>query len=184
MVALTRFCSIRYIPLGSPTRRIYPRYVVNPGPPLFYKLTRANASFSTPNTFLAQDDPQDPHPLPPRAPDDSLLKAAISQVQWLTNSTVFANNSCALCTASLQVAQFLSLAAPDQGPAFFVFLCQQFKLSSTCNTTFGATTFGPVLTQVLANADVTGYDGQVTSFVFKSRPGTPSRVPDFWADVC
>ena len=95
--------------------------------------------------------------------------------QNVTNSMVFANNSCALCTASLQVAQFLSLAAPDQGPAFFVFLCQQFKLSSTCNTTFGATTLGPVLTQVLANADVTGYDGQVTSFVFKLRPGTPSR---------
>ena len=114
------------------------------------------------NTFcVAQDDPQDPHPLPPRAPDEALLQAAIAQVRWLSNNTVIANNSCALCTATLQVAKFLSLAAPEQGPPFFVFLCQQFKLSSACNTTYGATTLGPVLTQVLANADVSGYDGRV-----------------------
>jgi hypothetical protein len=128
-----------------------------------------------------QNDPQDPHPLPPRASDDSLLKAALSQVQWLANSTVFANNSCALCTATIQVAQFLSLSAPEQGPAFFVSVCQLFKLSSTCNTTFSATTLGPVLTQVLANADVTGYDGRVRSFVSKSRPRNPISVSlTFW----
>jgi hypothetical protein len=55
----------------------------------------------------------------------------------------------------------LALAAPEQGPAFFVFLCQQFKLSFSCNATFSATTLGPVLTQVLANADVAGHDGRV-----------------------
>ena len=55
----------------------------------------------------------------------------------------------------------LALAAPDQGPAFSVFLCQQYKLSSSCNTTYGATTYGSVLTQVFANADVSGYDGKV-----------------------
>ena len=55
----------------------------------------------------------------------------------------------------------LVLAAPDQGPAFSVFLCQQYKLSSSCNTTYGATTYGSVLTQVFANADVSGYDGKV-----------------------
>jgi sphingomyelin phosphodiesterase len=89
------------------------------------------------------------------------LQAAKTQVQWLLASTAFTNKSCPLCTAILQVAKFLSLAAPEQGPPFFVFLCQQFKLSSACNTTFSATTLGPVLTQVLANADVVGYDGQV-----------------------
>jgi hypothetical protein len=114
------------------------------------------------------------------------LKAAITQAQWLANSTVFANNSCALCTATLQVAKFLSLAAPEQGPAFFVFLCQQFKLTSTCNTTYGATTLGPVLTQVLANADVTGYDGRVrlSSSGWDPEPHLVSPILFyFWADL-
>ena len=79
----------------------------------------------------------------------------------MTSSAVFRNNSCALCIAVLQVAKFLSLAAPEEGPAFFVFACEGFKISSACNTTFGPTTLGPVLTQVLANANVSGYDGQV-----------------------
>ncbi|KAI0308376.1 Metallo-dependent phosphatase-like protein [Multifurca ochricompacta] len=110
---------------------------------------------------IPQNDPQDPHPLPPRASDPLLLQNAIAQVQGLFANTAFASNTCALCTATLEVAKFLSLAAPDQGPAFTVFLCQQFKLSSSCNTTFGATTLGPVLTQVFANADVSGYDGRM-----------------------
>jgi hypothetical protein len=86
----------------------------------------------------------------------------MQQVAWMVlNTTVFKNDSCSLCVAALQVAKFLSLAAPDQGPAFFIYLCTEFKISSTCNTTYSSTTLGPVLTQVLANADVSGYDGRV-----------------------
>ncbi|KAI9444617.1 Metallo-dependent phosphatase-like protein [Lactarius indigo] len=110
---------------------------------------------------IPQDDPQDPHLLPPRASGPVILRNAIAQVQGLFVNTAFANNSCALCTATLQVAKLLALSAPDQGPAFTVFLCQQYKLSTRCNTTFGATTLGPVLTQVFANADVSGYDGRM-----------------------
>ncbi|KAH9178518.1 Metallo-dependent phosphatase [Lactarius sanguifluus] len=110
---------------------------------------------------IPQNDPQDPHPLPPRASGPVILQNAIAQVQGLSVNSAFANNSCAFCTATLQVAKLLALSAPDQGPAFTVFLCQQFKLSSSCNTTFGATTLGPVLTQVFANADVAGYDGRM-----------------------
>jgi hypothetical protein len=100
----------------------------------------------------------------------------VSQVQFLTSSAVFRNDSCALCTAVLQVAKFLSLAAPEEGPAFFVFACQQFKISGACNTTFGPTTLGPVLTQVLANANVSGYDGRVR----RLGAGTTRRVRFFF----
>jgi len=110
---------------------------------------------------VAQIDTQDPHPLPPRVPDIALLENAQSQLKWLFANPTIASSNCALCIASLQIAKFLSLAAPDQTPPFFVLLCQQFKLSSNCNNTFSATTLGSVLTQVVANANISGYDGQV-----------------------
>jgi sphingomyelin phosphodiesterase len=125
-------------------------------------------SFAILNIF-AQDNTQDPHFLPPRASDGSLLQTAISQLKWLFTNPAIANNPCTLCTAALQIAKFLSLAAPEQGPAFFVALCQQLKLSSSCNNTFGPTTLGPVLTQVLAFANVSGYDGQVRAVALEPR---------------
>lgn len=85
----------------------------------------------------------------------------MTQVQGLANNPTFSNDECALCIAVLEIAKFLSLATPEQGPAFFVFLCQEFQLDDKCDATYGATTFGSVLTQVLANADVAGYDGTV-----------------------
>ncbi|KAN0134393.1 Metallo-dependent phosphatase-like protein [Lactarius tabidus] len=133
---------------------------------------------------IPQDDTQDPHPLPPRASDALILQSAIAQVQGLFVNPSFTSDSCTLCTATLQVAKFLSLAAPEQGPAFFVFLCQQLQLSSSCNTTYGATTYGSVLTQVLANADVAGYDGTMLcqGFVANScaLPPTPALNLTGW----
>jgi hypothetical protein len=93
------------------------------------------------------------------------LQNAIKQAQGLFNNSEFVNNTCGLCIATLEIAKLLSLAAPEQGPTFAVFLCQQFKMSTACNMTFGATTLGSVLTQVLANADVAGYDGRVRIYL-------------------
>jgi sphingomyelin phosphodiesterase len=65
-----------------------------------------------------------------------------------------------------------------------VFLCQKFGLSGSCNTTYGATTYGSVLTQVLANADVAGYDGTMLcqGFVANSckLPPTPALNLTGW----
>ncbi|KAI0053471.1 sphingomyelin phosphodiesterase [Auriscalpium vulgare] len=110
---------------------------------------------------IPQSNTQDPHILPPPASDALLLQNAISQITALAANPVFANSTCALCQATLEVAKFLALAAPTQGPAFAVALCTQFKLSSTCAATYGPTALGAVLTQVFANADVGGYDGQM-----------------------
>jgi sphingomyelin phosphodiesterase len=118
---------------------------------------------------LAQNDTKDPHPLPPQFSDNALLQTAISQVKWLFATPSIASNNCALCTASLQVAQFLSQAAPEQGPAFAYFLCQQFKISSTCNKSYTATTLGSVFTQVFAYANISGYDGQVRAVALRHR---------------
>jgi sphingomyelin phosphodiesterase len=111
---------------------------------------------------IPQDDTEDPHPLPPPASDALFLQNAMAQVQGLAVNPTFSNNSCALCITVLEIAKLIALATPEQGPAFFVFLCQEFQLTDNidkCDANYGATTFGSVLTQVLANADVAGYDG-------------------------
>lgn len=78
-----------------------------------------------------------------------------------TSNSPFLNDTCGACQAALGIAKFVALSAPHEGPAVVVGLCNAFKLSSTCSTTFGPLALGSVVTQVLANADVAGYDGQV-----------------------
>jgi hypothetical protein len=89
------------------------------------------------------------------------LQAAVTQARWLFENNVFAKDTCALCRATLQIGKFLSLAAPEQASPYLVFICEQFGLSGNCTAAYGPTTLGPVLAQVLANADMAGYDGQV-----------------------
>jgi sphingomyelin phosphodiesterase len=84
----------------------------------------------------------------------------------LATNDIFGNNTCAICQAGLEVAQFLALAAPSEVPTLMVTLCDKFNFSSTsgCAETYGITGYGAFITQVLANADVGGYDGQVCAF--------------------
>ncbi|KAI0273983.1 Metallo-dependent phosphatase-like protein [Russula aff. rugulosa BPL654] len=177
-----------YAPPGAFPTSLYQSYYNNPtatsAQPSPTKYIRPGSLTRTtyPSIFcailivLVQVDTQDPHPLPPRVPDEALLENAQSQVKWLFANPTIASSSCALCIASLQIAKFLSFAAPEQTPLFFVFICQQFRLSSSCNSTFGATTFGSVLTQVVANANISGYDGQLIclNFIPKSCPVPPT----------
>lgn len=78
-----------------------------------------------------------------------------------TPNSPFLNDACGACQAVLGIAKFVALAAPQEGPAVVVEICNAFKLSSSCSTSFGPLALGSVVTQVLANADVSGYDGQV-----------------------
>lgn len=104
----------------------------------------------------------DPHPLPPKASSEKLLAQAISQIKSIAGNPVFPD-SCNKCQASLEVAKFLALAAPHEGPALAIELCKYFDYSKTCEDTYALSGSGKssVITQVLANADVGGYDGQV-----------------------
>ncbi|KAH9964118.1 Metallo-dependent phosphatase [Russula dissimulans] len=110
---------------------------------------------------IPQNDTQDPHPLPEPASGESLLQNALSQFDWILTDATLEQDKCATCISVLNVAQFLSLAAPEQGPAFFVFLCQELELLFVCEKEFSATTYGSVLTQIFAKANVRGYDGQM-----------------------
>ena len=107
-----------------------------------------------------QNDTKDPHPLPNRASDSLLFAHAVEQILAIANNAFF-TNGCAKCQAALEVAKFLAMAAPEQGPALAVAICHAFDLPSDCDTMYGKLGLGPVITQVVANADVGGYDGQV-----------------------
>ncbi|KAF8913262.1 Metallo-dependent phosphatase-like protein [Gymnopilus junonius] len=117
-------------------------------------------ALTDPNT-IPTNDTADPHPLPPVASSSRIFNLALAQLQSIATNPIFANNTCATCQASLELAKFVSLASPSNGPEFFIQFCNTFKLSSTCNVTYGQFSgIGSVVTQVVANADVGGYDGQ------------------------
>ena len=120
-----------------------------------------------------QNDTRDPHPLPNRASDSLLLAHAVEQVVSLVNSPVFGADSCARCLAGLEVGKFVAMAAPELGPALAVALCHRFAFNSDCDTQFGIVGLGAVVTQVIANADVGGFDGQV-------RTAAVGTVPRRW----
>jgi len=111
----------------------------------------------------------DPHPLPPPASSSGILNAAVTQLRSISTNSFFTNDTCASCQAALEIGKFVSLATPSNGPAFFIEFCNTFKLSSTCSVTYDRANSGAVLTQVVANADVGGYDGQVRVLVLSWR---------------
>ncbi|KAJ4472551.1 Metallo-dependent phosphatase [Lentinula edodes] len=125
---------------------------------------------------IATINTKDPHPLPPTASSSKLLQSAIAQVKSIANSTVL-NGTCAKCIASMEVAKFLALAAPEQGPTFAVELCNFFGFSTSCNATYGPHALGGVVTQVVSNADVGGLDGQMLCQNFLSLCPLPPTSP-------
>ncbi|KAJ7292749.1 sphingomyelin phosphodiesterase [Mycena rebaudengoi] len=102
----------------------------------------------------------DPHPLPPVASSSKLLEQAFAQIVAISTNPMF-TTPCAKCQAGLEVAKFLAMASPENGPTLAVQLCFHFKFSSDCGTTFSKLNRGGLITQVIANANVGGYDGQM-----------------------
>ncbi|KAJ7455920.1 Metallo-dependent phosphatase [Mycena galericulata] len=115
---------------------------------------------TSPDT-IPSNDTADPHPLPPTASSSLLLEQAIAQIIAISTNPVFGDNTCARCQAGLGVAKFLALASPENGPTLAVQLCYHFNFSTSCGTSFSHLSLGSVITQVVANANVGGYDGQL-----------------------
>ncbi|THH00668.1 hypothetical protein EW026_g1883 [Hermanssonia centrifuga] len=116
-------------------------------------------ALTDPNS-IPRNNTKDPHPLPPKASESLLLTQAIAQVLSISTNPVFGTDTCTRCQAALEVGKFLAMAAPEQGPAFAVAICDHFNFNSDCPTMFGLLGLGSVVTQVVANADVGGLDGQ------------------------
>ncbi|KAI0375428.1 sphingomyelin phosphodiesterase [Pilatotrama ljubarskyi] len=117
---------------------------------------------------LPKNNTHDPHILPPRASSGQLLESAFAQVLSIASNPTFGSNNCARCQAALQVGKFLAMAAPEEGPAFAVRVCEYFNFNADCATEFGIFQLGSVVTQVIANADVGGLDGQAICSHFLS----------------
>lgn len=154
--------------------------------------------------MISQNNTKDPHPLPPVAPSSFLLTAAYDQIvvslmsmfktfhaqfrraynhplfifimQEISNSSIF-NSTCAKCQASMAVAKMVALAAPSEGPALAVALCNHFQFNTDCEGEYGINDFGSVLTQVTANADAAGLDGEYFCHSFLSLCPAPSVSP-------
>lgn len=98
---------------------------------------------------------------------------------------VSANNtgltdSCSKCVAALSVGQVVAKLAPSHLPGAMVQLCQTtaFSSNSTCQSTYEASAFGAVWTQVLAKADVAGLDGRyICSSLSTSFCSAPPVIP-------
>ncbi|OCH87481.1 sphingomyelin phosphodiesterase [Obba rivulosa] len=114
---------------------------------------------TNPNT-IPQNDSVDPHPLPPKASPSQLLSAAVTQILSISTNPVFGNDTCTRCQAALEVAKFLVMAEPEQGPPLAVQICNQFNFNPNCEGQYGILGAGSPITQAIANADVGGYDGQ------------------------
>ncbi|KAH7914741.1 Metallo-dependent phosphatase-like protein [Hygrophoropsis aurantiaca] len=134
---------------------------------------------------IPQNDTTDPHPLPPKASSSKILQQAIAQIQSIAKNPTFGNNTCARCQASLEVAKFVALAAPEEGSELAVQLCELFSYSSTCANTYSRLAIGNILTQVASLADVGGYDGQLLCHEFLSLcplpPTSPLNLTDWFA---
>lgn len=132
-------------------------------------------SLTDPDTIPTSN--KDPHPLPPVVSSQVLLQNALTQLSSIATNPSFSNNTCGRCQATLEVAKFLALAAPDKTPTFLIAFCNQFKLNSNCTTQYSLNGIGSVATQVIANADVGGYDGQsLCSHFFGSACPSPPTV--------
>ncbi|KAF9270730.1 sphingomyelin phosphodiesterase, partial [Marasmius fiardii PR-910] len=132
-------------------------------------------SLTSPDT-IPVNNTVDPHPLPPKAPTSYLYAQAVAQIKSIAANPTF-GSSCAKCQAGLGIAKFLALAVPEEGPKLAVELCEFFKFSSTCETTFDLFGIGSVVTQVVANADVGGLDGQMLCQNFLNLCPLPPTSP-------
>ncbi|KAG6333055.1 hypothetical protein ID866_6032 [Astraeus odoratus] len=168
LLATTHGQPSTYAAPGAFPTSLYSKYyndptatTAQPQPVISDPVTHKEFPFSlTDPNHIPQNNTVDPHPLPPVASSSQLLQQAITQIQSISNNAVFGTN-CARCQASLEIAKFIALSVPEQGPNLAVALCEHFNYSSTCVENYGPLALGPVFTQVLAYADVGGYDGEV-----------------------
>ncbi|KZT07673.1 Metallo-dependent phosphatase [Laetiporus sulphureus 93-53] len=142
------------------THKVYPYWLTNPD-------------------TIPQENVLEAHPLPSPATSEQFLETAFAQIVSITSNPMFANDTCTQCQASLEVAKFLAMAAPEQVPNLAVQLCEYFDYATTlsCQETYGIYTLGSPITQVLAYTDAGGYDGQSICSTYLSLCPTPPPSP-------
>ncbi|KAF8521774.1 Metallo-dependent phosphatase [Hysterangium stoloniferum] len=93
----------------------------------------------------------------------ALRQAAFFEISQILNNTLGSfNSTCSQCVGSLVIAKDLALTAPWEVSPLLIDICNlvQFSAFGSCEQEFSANSDGQIATQLLANADVSGLDGQ------------------------
>ncbi|ROW08824.1 hypothetical protein VMCG_02745 [Cytospora schulzeri] len=162
------------VPTAFPTS-VYSSYYVKPGPtqepqPAIFDPV-LNITFplnlTDPSTIPTEDSDPVLYPVAAANLSDATAETLVSTAIAQVLDIIAANNtgltdSCSKCVAALSVGQMVAKLAPTYVPDAMVALCQAtgFSSNATCQTTYEATSFGAVWTQVLAKAEVAGLDGR------------------------
>lgn len=95
------------------------------------------------------------------------------------------STNCSRCIAALNVAQVAAQFAPNYLPDAMVALCQStgFTSNSSCEATYEAGSYGASWTQILAQADVNGLDGQLICYKLGSFCSNPPTTPETYKAV-
>ncbi|GJJ11789.1 hypothetical protein Clacol_006027 [Clathrus columnatus] len=105
----------------------------------------------------------------------------------LTNTTKAFTSTCGQCISSLALLKQLALTAPWEVPPILVELCEFTSTSAfgSCAAEFSANSDGDVTTQVIANADVTGVDGELMCArgIIPLRKSCPTPPPIDLTDI-
>jgi hypothetical protein len=96
------------------------------------------------------------------ATSEAVIQAALTEIKSIISDNGGLSGNCSKCVAALSVGKLVAQLAPTYLPQAMISLCQSTKWASnsSCVTSYSATNFGAIWTQVLALADVTGKDGQ------------------------
>ncbi|KAK3377756.1 Metallo-dependent phosphatase-like protein [Podospora didyma] len=162
------------VPAAFPTS-VYSSYYVKPGPTnepqpaIFDPVLNITFPFNLTNPETIPTHGTDPVLFPSALANltdstaDALVGAAFLEILGIleANHTGLVSN-CSKCIAALSVAQMTAKLAPTHLPGAMVFLCQltKYKTDAACKNTYAASNFGATWTQILANADIVGLDGQ------------------------
>ncbi|OXC67744.1 hypothetical protein AYX13_03637 [Cryptococcus neoformans] len=138
---------------------------------------------------ISTNDTADPLYYPPTRLHVSAATSLYQNVTDQIKNIVIGDtpSNCSKCIDALTAASSLAKRAPELVPDLLVSLCNHYDFASEagCNV-YTANAQGPYYAQVLAYADVSGYDGQYLcqNFITKSecaRPPLPIfNASDFW----
>ncbi|KAH8662327.1 Metallo-dependent phosphatase-like protein [Xylariales sp. PMI_506] len=162
------------VPAAFPTS-VFSSYYVKPNPtvepqpviydPVLNKTFQLN--LTDPATVPTSDEDPVYYPQALANLSDASAAAVIEATSAEILKIIYANDTgltstCSKCVAALSAAQIAAKLAPSYLPEAMVSLCQTtgFNTNTTCQETYQAGSFGAPWTTIIANADVTGLDGQ------------------------
>lgn len=182
-------------PAGYPTTAFSSYYPIpsgqEPQPALYDPVLNITYPLNLTNPDTLPDDDPDPvyYPRPTadlsHAQQKRIIKDTVKNITGILSSSEYGSN-CTKCQAALSQAKSAAQLAPTLLPDAMVSFCTStgFDSAEGCSEQFRASTYGAIMVQVLAFADVSGLDGEYIcnhlSSDFCDRPMTSPLDPNDW----